>query len=75
MNNETNATEVVTDRPDWKAADLIREVERELDSEALDRRRAKIKDLLRELRAAQTVVRSLKDKLQEVASGECDVFG
>lgn len=48
--------------------DLIRQVQAELDAEELDRRKCAVKQVLRELKAARQVVRSLEAKLKMVAN-------
>ena len=58
--------------------DLIREVETELDRETAIQnnvhKRARLKLLARELRAARAVVRAIERKMQEVANAEPDPF-
>ena len=57
-----------------EALNLITEVEKEVDSEASRRKRERLKSAIRDLRAAEAVVRKLKDRVEAIASDDNELF-
>lgn len=55
------------------ADDVIRRAQEELDAECEKRRHARVKEALRDLYAAQQVVKQLERRVQEIAADETDL--